>query len=179
MLLLLPPYAPAIREPSEDADTSQGPAVQAGLPLRLQLTGSASGNPDLRLQLLSVKAGTACERVQHHQAPNQQNAAMAGVSCPLIFCIAHDYSWQQQQQQQRVMSCNHPYCLPNMGRPIAAMQKCTFCMRCLMLYKTLLLCIVSTVSRSCNCHNRLFLCSCIGELFQPKQHDITPMPSDC
>ena len=83
MLLLLPSYAPAIREPSEDADTSQGPAVQAGLPLRLQLTGSASGNPDLRLQLLSVKAGTACERVQHHQPPEQHNAVVAGVLCHL------------------------------------------------------------------------------------------------
>ncbi|KAL0050818.1 hypothetical protein WJX82_007739 [Trebouxia sp. C0006] len=72
-------YQPVARESSEDADTSQGPAVEAGLPLRLQLTGSASGNPDLRLQLLSVKAGTACERVQDHPAPNQQYAAVAGI----------------------------------------------------------------------------------------------------
>ncbi|KAL0035601.1 hypothetical protein WJX79_001935 [Trebouxia sp. C0005] len=73
-------YQPVARDPAEDAATSQAPAVEAGLPLRLQLTGSASGNPDLRLQLLSVRAGTACERVQHHQAPQQRNAVVAGIA---------------------------------------------------------------------------------------------------
>lgn len=88
--------------------------MEAGLPLRLQLTGSASGNPDLRLQLLSVNAGTACERVEHHQAPNQHNAVVAGVLCSLNPNIAHGHSWQQQHQQIR--SCKYPYFLPNMGR---------------------------------------------------------------
>ena len=88
--------------------------MEAGLPLRLQLTGSASGNPDLRLQLLSVKAGTACERVQHHQAPNQHNAVVAGVLCSSTPNIAHGHSWQQQHQQIR--SCKYSYFLPNTGR---------------------------------------------------------------
>lgn len=75
-------YCCLIRHPSEeDADSSAGQAVQAALPLRLLLTGSASGNPDLRLQLLSVKVGTACERVRHQQASDHRTAGLKGNFC--------------------------------------------------------------------------------------------------
>lgn len=55
---------------------------------------------------------------------------------PLTPHTAHDCSWQQQQQQQRVMSCSHAYFLPDMGSPSTAMAY-TLRMHCLMLYKTL------------------------------------------
>ena len=147
--------------------------MEAGLPLRLQLTGSASGNPDLRLQLLSVKAGTACERVQHHQAPNQHNAVVAGVLCSSTPNIAHGHSWQQQHQQIR--SCKYPYFSAQHGQASTAME-CVLCMHRLMLYTTLPLCTVGTVSGSFNYHIWPFLGSYVGELFHPRKHDTLPLP---
>ena len=72
-------FVAAIRDPSEDEKLSEGRAVQAAVPLRLQLTGSASGNPDLRLQLVSVRVGTACEQLQLRQPSKQHNAFTAGM----------------------------------------------------------------------------------------------------
>ncbi|KAL3147271.1 hypothetical protein ABBQ32_002762 [Trebouxia sp. C0010 RCD-2024] len=72
-------YQPVTREaPSDRASSFSEDSFQASLPLRLQLTGSASGNPDLRLQLFSFRHGTACQHVPRPPA-DHHNAWMSGV----------------------------------------------------------------------------------------------------
>ena len=72
------PEIDCLREASPDrASTSSEDSFQASIPLRLQLTGSASGNPDLRLQLLSFRHGTACQQVQRLPV-DHRNAWMSG-----------------------------------------------------------------------------------------------------
>lgn len=72
-------WTAAFRETSsEEASTSGDDAVQASVPLRLHVTGSASGNPDLRLQLLSVRYGTVCQRIPRHPT-DHHNTWIAGV----------------------------------------------------------------------------------------------------
>ena len=88
--------AAACREQSSDgASTSGNEALQASIPLRLQLTGSASGNPDLRLQLLSFRYGTACQSVPRHPV-DHHNAFVSGrrskglyISCQPVSCTCN------------------------------------------------------------------------------------------
>ena len=78
----------AFRGVPEDFGTSSSGALQAEMPLRLHLTGSASGGPDLRLQLLSVKYGTACQHIPR-PLPDHRNTWMGGMC---LYCRQYTYA---------------------------------------------------------------------------------------
>ena len=77
-LLVAPSAQPSSdigREDKQHQEASTDTDLQVALPLRLHLTGSRSGAPDLRLQLLSLNAGAACVKPARHQ-PVLQHAGL-------------------------------------------------------------------------------------------------------
>lgn len=68
-----------VRETAADARPTSDKQYEASVPLRLQLTGSPSGGPDLRLQLFQLNTGSTCEH-RHRQKPVLQQAGFSRLS---------------------------------------------------------------------------------------------------
>lgn len=73
---------------SDGASTSSEDSFQASIPLRLQLTGSASGRPDVCLQLFSLRHGTACQHVP--RGPGDRHNTWTSGTCKHSLCLTCD-----------------------------------------------------------------------------------------
>lgn len=77
--------------PAEEAGTSgRGPEVQ--VPLKLRLTGSPNGKPDVQLQLFSLKFGEAACRPSRKSSRTQQPPHLSGapaLTCSLFLISTH------------------------------------------------------------------------------------------
>ena len=75
----------SVKRGSPASETHNEGGVQVSFPLQLQLAGSVSGGPDLRLQLLTIKGGTACERPK--AAPIAQRTSLAAGELLLLILV--------------------------------------------------------------------------------------------